>query len=70
MMALRLPIISRLMVLDLRLEKICQRDRFPALVSEQELLDLHQRVIARKELQKTQLGWERQKIYSGGMMPR
>ena len=70
MMALRLPFISRQMILDLRVEKIYPRDRIPALVTEPYLLDLHQRAIARKDLQKTQYEWDLRKIYSGSMMLR
>jgi hypothetical protein len=70
MMALRLPFVSRLMVFELRLEKMCSREHFPSLVSDKSLVDLHTRALARKELQKTQLNWEREKIYSGSMMLR
>jgi hypothetical protein len=70
MMALRLPFVSRLMVFEIRLEKICSRERFPALISEASLEDLHTRRLADKDLRKTQLRWEREKIYSGSMMLR
>jgi hypothetical protein len=70
MMALRLPFFSRLMVFELRLEKICSRDHFPMLVSPDSLEQLHASRVAEKELRRQQLKWEREKIYAGISMLR
>jgi hypothetical protein len=58
------------MVFELRMEKICSREHFPTLVSPQSLEDLHARRLAEREFQKTQLKWEREKIYAGSPMLR
>ena len=70
MMALRLPFVSRLMILDFRLEKLCSLEHFPSLVSEASLAELHARQVMRKEIEKSQLKWDREKVYSGSMMLR
>ncbi len=70
MMVLRLPFVSRLMVLDIRLERWCSREYYPPLVSADDLNDLHQRELHRKEMALTQLRWDREKVYSGSMMLR
>jgi hypothetical protein len=58
------------MVFELRMEKICSREHFPALVSPRSLEQLHSRRVAEKELRQQQLKWEREKIYAGSPMLR
>lgn len=70
MVALRLPVLSRLMVFEVRLESVCRGDYFPTLVSEHSLEELHHRTMARKTLLREQLALEREKLYSGSMMLR
>lgn len=70
MMALRLPFFSRLMVVELRLERLCSREYFPALVSDKSLEELHSRALSRREMDRRQIMWDREKVYSGSMMLR
>lgn len=70
MMVLRLPFISRLMVVELRLERLCSREYFPSLVSDESLEALHARAVSRREMDRRQIMWDREKVYSGSMMLR
>jgi hypothetical protein len=70
MMALRLPFISRLMIFDLRLERICSQSPFPTLVSEKRLQVLHEQAKAQKERCELQTERERLKLYAGGPLIR
>jgi len=65
MMALRLPFVSRLMVFDVRFERICSRTRFPVLVSQRTLQGLYEERECRRSLLKDEVEWERQRLYAG-----
>jgi hypothetical protein len=70
MMALRIPFLSRLMIFDVRLERICPQSPFPILVSEKRLRALHEQAMAQKERCELQTERERMKLYAGGPLIR
>jgi hypothetical protein len=70
MVSLRFPLIARRMVFEVRLEQPCGQDSTARIPSSEGLEALHQATIAGRELRRTQLAWDREKIYSGSMMLR
>ena len=70
MVSLRFPFVARRMVVELRLETTGGCDASCEAVLTDRLEAIHRSSIARRELRRTQMQWDREKIYSGSMMLR